>query len=140
MIEDRAQRSGWDGRKGPEGGRDGGRDRRALHTIRIYVLLRLAHSGTLTIFSTSKPVGFAKCLREGICHRALIIYSFHKNILWLLPYPNFIINLHLSMTRIFSTFPIRCFLSHQKIRNTAKVIKFLSSAANIKQLCVTNEA
>ena len=28
---------------------------------------------------TSKPVGFAKCLREGVCHRALIIDSFHKN-------------------------------------------------------------
>ena len=47
------------------------------------------------LLNTSKPVGFARCLREGVCHRALIIDSFHKNILWLLPYPNFMINLHL---------------------------------------------
>ena len=44
------------------------------------------------------------------------------------------------MTIIFLTFPIRCFLSHQKIRNTTKVITFQSSAANVKQLYVTNEA
>ena len=88
----------------------------------------------------SKPVGFARCLREGICHRDLIIDSFCKNILWLLPCPNLLFNFHFSMTRIFLTFPIRCFLSHQKIRNTTKVIAFQSSAANIKQLYVTNEA
>ena len=42
------------------------------------------------------------------------------------------------MTRIFLTFPIRCFLTHQKIHSTTKVITFQSSAANVKQLYVTN--
>ena len=92
------------------------------------------------LLKTSKSVGFARCLREGICHRDLIIDCFYKNILWLLPCPNLLFNFHFSMTRIFLTFPIRCFLSHQKIRNTTKVIAFQSSAANINQLYVTNEA
>ena len=38
------------------------------------------------------------------------------------------------MIRIFSKFPIRYFLSHEKIRNTAKVPAFQSL---VKQLYVT---
>ena len=47
------------------------------------------------LLKTSKSVGFARCLREGICHRDLIIDCFYKNILWLLPCPNLLFNFHL---------------------------------------------
>ena len=79
--------------------------------------------------NTSKPVGFAKCLREGFCHRALIIDSFHKNILWLLPCPNILLNLHMFNDQNLLDISFLVLLSHQKIRNTTKVIAFRSSAA-----------
>ena len=80
----------------------------------------------------------------GVCHRALNIDSFHcpdisrdnKNILWLIPCPNLRLNLHLfDDQNLPNISTIWC--SHQKICNTAKVIAFQFSAANIKQLCVT---
>ena len=96
----------------------------------------------------ANPMG-AICLREDVCHRALIIDSFHcpdisrdyKNLLWLISCPNLILNLQLLDDQKLHIISYFVLFTSSKIRNTAKIRpKFgQSSAKNIEPLCVTNE-